>query len=328
MILWCILFANCLQLQCTIILGPNEGNYYKRKLKFDNMSHLLTPDGSHVFSNDRMVVGVAWHHGARPYMQDAFVVGLNAGVDVAPDLFGVFDGHGENGENVARYAAKNIGNMIADIYEANGKKEFEDCCQKACVRLDDDIRYNKNLMNEIGEVTGGTTCNIIFVGDKMLYSINLGDSRALVASGGKAVAISRDHNPQSPEEFFRIRRAGGIVSNQRVNGRIAVSRALGDFFYKALDRPAGEQLISSVPDVREMPLDKGVEFIVVATDGVWDLLTNQAAVDFIIKRMDQQLALEEICEELVTECGLRISEGSGIGSDNVTMIVAIPRPNG
>jgi protein phosphatase 1G len=71
-------------------------------------------------------------------------------------------------------------------------------------------------------------------GKKMLHTANAGDSRAILCRGGKGIRLTVDHKPTLPEETKRIKAAGGVVTpNKRVNGTLAVSRALGDHFLKA-----------------------------------------------------------------------------------------------
>lgn len=65
---------------------------------------------------------------------------------------------------------------------------------------------------------------------------NAGDSRTVLARAGRAKEMSEDHKPENPGELSRIQRAGGFVEDGRVNGMLALSRALGDFEYKGNDK--------------------------------------------------------------------------------------------
>ncbi len=77
---------------------------------------------------------------------------------------------------------------------------------------------------------------------------NCGDSRAVLSRGGRPVLVTQDHKPSNPPERERIQAAGGSVMMQRVNGSLAVSRALGDFEYKNVDgKGPTEQLVSPEP---------------------------------------------------------------------------------
>lgn len=99
---------------------------------------------------------------------------------------------------------------------------------------------------------------------------NVGDSRAVASISGHAVDLSRDHKPSSPTEALRIHSAGGFVEGNRVNGNLALSRALGDFFFKRNEhKNLEDQVITAFPDVVDQELTDAWEFIVMACDGIW-----------------------------------------------------------
>ena len=101
-----------------------------------------------------------------------------------------------------------------------------------------------------------------------------------------AVDLSEDHKPDLPEERKRIMKAGGEVSEGRVNGMLALSRAIGDFDYKGVAPPKDaapawfltNHMVTAYPDVVIKPLHKDVEFIILACDGIWDCKTSEQAV--------------------------------------------------
>ena len=70
-----------------------------------------------------------------------------------------------------------------------------------------------------------------------IYCANAGDSRTVMSEKGNAVDLSKDHKPELPEERSRIIKAGGDVMDGRVNGMLALSRAMGDFDYKPITPP-------------------------------------------------------------------------------------------
>lgn len=104
---------------------------------------------------------------------------------------------------------------------------------------------------------------------------------------------------------------------QRVNGSLAVSRALGDFEYKNVEgRGPTEQLVSPEPEffIKERLPDCD-EFLVLACDGVWDVMTNEDICDFICARMKLTDNLETICNEVIDTC---LYKGS---RDNMSIII-------
>lgn len=90
------------------------------------------------------------------------------------------------------------------------------------------------MLNEeqIKEQMAGTTAICCMIRDNKLYCANSGDSRAIACRNGNLVTLSNDHKPNNPEEMDRIYNAGGWVEFNRVNGNLALSRALGDFLFK------------------------------------------------------------------------------------------------
>ncbi|MCL4141754.1 UNVERIFIED_CONTAM: hypothetical protein GTU68_057325 [Idotea baltica] len=122
----------------------------------------------------------------------------------------------------------------------------------------------------------GTTAVCVFLRGNMLYCGNVGDSRVVGSVGGSVVELSNDHKPSLPSEQRRITAAGGWVELNRVNGNLALSRALGDFvFKKNTHKGPEEQIVTAWPDVVIRELNKDWEFILLSCDGIWDVMTNQ-----------------------------------------------------
>ena len=125
---------------------------------------------------------------------------------------------------------------------------------------------------------------------------------------------------QQKQTFFL--QAGGFVEFNRVNGNLALSRALGDFAFKTKPELAAEkQIISPEPEVVVREITEDLQFVVLACDGIWDVLSNQEVADFVIHRLAQGLEPELICEELMTRCLASDSSMGGLGCDNMTVIL-------
>lgn len=106
----------------------------------------------------------------------------------------------------------------------------------------DTAMYNDEA---IKEQMAGTTAVTILIKDGKLYCANAGDSRAIGSRNGSLVTLSNDHKPNNPEEMERIYNAGGWVEFNRVNGNLALSRALGDFLFKRNQTvPAEQQIVT------------------------------------------------------------------------------------
>mmetsp|Transcript_23048 Transcript_23048/g.55567 ORF Transcript_23048/g.55567 Transcript_23048/m.55567 type:complete len:407 (+) Transcript_23048:290-1510(+) len=186
------------------------------------------------------------------------------------------------------------------------------------------------------EFDSGTTAIVVILTPTYIVSANLGDSRAILQRDGQhAVSLSYDHKPYNELEELRIRNAGGVVISGNVEGRLAVSRGLGDFDFKhtpSVLAAAGNhndnaktfayvqpenQMVSPVPDItvlrRQSSRDK---FLAIACDGIWDVVTNERCAEIIctvLNEGEQNLAL--VCEEVLDQC---YAKGS---LDNMTAIL-------
>ncbi|KAF3832509.1 hypothetical protein F7725_026174 [Dissostichus mawsoni] len=180
----------------------------------------------------------------------------------------------------------------------------------------------------------GTTAVVALIRGKQLIVANAGDSRCVVSERGKAVEMSYDHKPEDELELTRIKNAGGKVTmDGRVNGGLNLSRAIGDHFYKRNKAlPPDEQMISSMPDVKVLTLNGDHDFMVIACDGIWNVLSSQEVVDFISERIkpDQSgkvKSLSSIVGELLDHCLAPDTSGDGTGCDNMTCIIITLRPH-
>ncbi|XP_036405063.1 protein phosphatase 1G [Megalops cyprinoides] len=180
----------------------------------------------------------------------------------------------------------------------------------------------------------GTTAVVALIRGKQLIVANAGDSRCVVSERGKAVDMSYDHKPEDELELARIKNAGGKVTmDGRVNGGLNLSRAIGDHFYKRNKTlPPEEQMISALPDVKVLTLNEDHDFMVIACDGIWNVMSSQEVVDFVSKRIKPDengdvRPLSSIVEELLDHCLAPDTSGDGTGCDNMTCIIITFSPH-
>jgi serine/threonine protein phosphatase PrpC len=195
--------------------------------------------------------------GHRAALEDRYVIEAGKG-----GLFGaVYDGHG--GIAAAELAAEHLHRLFFDVYRTGTGPD--DAFRTAFAAMDDRIRH----------VACGTTVTAFFLAGRDLTTANLGDGRLLVAGPGHVRAMTRDHRVDDPAERQRIRAAGGRVRSGYVmrDGRgLMVTRSLGDRWFRAVG-------VIPVPEVATTVLPKSARHLIVACDGVWDVLDNgQAAV--------------------------------------------------
>lgn len=180
--------------------------------------------------------------------------------------------------------------------------------------------------DEAGHRAGGMGCTAVSLlyRDGEVVVANTGDSRCVLSRKGQAVALTLDHKPILFEEARRIIKAGGFVRDNRVNGALNVSRTIGDLDFKRnAGLPQTEQMVVATPDVEVVKLREGDEFAILACDGIWDVLSNQEAVDYARKRLKQGMAVKDICEQMCDACLAPDLKGLCRGADNMSVIIVL-----
>lgn len=122
---------------------------------------------------------------------------------------------------------------------------------------------------------------------RVLYTANVGDARIVLCRSGKALRLSYDHKGSDENEGKRITSAGGLILNNRVNGVLAVTRALGDTYMK--------DLVTGHPYTTETVIQPDSdEFMIIACDGLWDVCSDQEAVDLVRNVSDPAVASRQL----------------------------------
>ncbi|KAL2148382.1 hypothetical protein VTH82DRAFT_2302 [Thermothelomyces myriococcoides] len=274
--------------------------------------------------DERLFYGLSAMQGWRISMEDAHTAVLNLLEDNPKaakehpsklSFFGVFDGHG--GSNVALFAGDNIHRIVAkqDTFKAgNYEQALKDGFLATDRAILNDPKYEE-------EVSGCTACVGLITDDK-IYIANAGDSRSVLGVKGRAKPLSFDHKPQNEGEKARIVAAGGFVDFGRVNGNLALSRAIGDFeFKKSAELAPEQQIVTAYPDVVVHEITDDDEFLVIACDGIWDCQSSQAVIEFVRRGIAAKQDLDKICENMMDNCLASNSETGGVGCDNMTMII-------
>ncbi|KAF7904634.1 hypothetical protein EAF00_001968 [Botryotinia globosa] len=145
---------------------------------------------------------------------------------------------------------------------------------------------------------------------RVLYTANVGDARIVLCRNGKALRLSYDHKGSDENEGKRVANAGGLILNNRVNGVLAVTRALGDAYMK--------DLVTGHPYTTETVIQPDSdEFIILACDGLWDVCSDQEAVDLVRHQQDPVAAAKQLVEYALAR----------FSTDNLScMIVRFNRP--
>lgn len=279
------------------------------------LSEPVTAKETSSCANEFIKVGASCMQGWRINMEDAHTHLLSLADDKEAAFFAVYDGHG--GAKVAQYAGNNLHKKISS-HPSYKKGDIVEAIKLSFLELDSDMLKDEAMRDELA----GTTAVIILVKNGKIYCGNVGDSRAVASVAGQVQQLSFDHKPSNETETKRIIAAGGWVEFNRVNGNLALSRALGDFVFKKNEKKrAEEQIVTAYPDVIIKDLTPDHEFIVLACDGIWDVMTNDEVVDFIRTRIAAKMEPEQICEELMTRCLAPDCQMGGLGCDNMTVVL-------
>ncbi|XP_034701940.1 probable protein phosphatase 2C 9 [Vitis riparia] len=199
-------------------------------------------------------------------------------------LFAIYDGH--LGDSVPAYLQKHLFPNI--LKEEEFWTDPARSISKAYERTDQAILSHTP---DLGR-GGSTAVTAILIDGRKLWVANVGDSRAVLSKRGQARQMSTDHEPNTERDSIEDR--GGFVSNMpgdvaRVNGQLAVSRAFGDKNLKSHLR--------SDPDVQYADIDADTEFLILASDGLWKVLSNEEAIDIARKTRDPQKAAKQLVAE-------------------------------
>ncbi|KAM0051198.1 putative protein-serine/threonine phosphatase [Helianthus debilis subsp. tardiflorus] len=293
-------------------------------LKRKRPTRLDIPIGSLTFSGDRStpVVEDRWKEvvvdedgysiyckrGRREKMEDRFTVNVDFNGEKKQAFFGVFDGHG--GSQAADFASENLQKNIQNEVEKRGETEIVEAVKQGYLTTDSEFLKQ--------EQRGGACCVTAIITSGNLVVSNAGDCRAVVSRGGAAEALTLDHRPSRPDEKQRIESLGGYVDCSRgvsrVLGSLAVSRGIGDRSLK--------QWITAEPETKMFKIMPEYEFLIMASDGLWEKVSNQEAVDLARPLCASTDKLDAIsaCKKLVE---LSVSRGSL--DDTSVMIVQLGR---
>jgi serine/threonine protein phosphatase PrpC len=247
-------------------------------------------------------------------MEDCFDAVLNFRDRPDEAFFAIYDGH--SGPNAAKFASKNIARSIAgqESLDSNTsssiKNAFLAVDHEFLTIVSEKYERTKRLMAD------GTTVTAILLKGDTLYCCNLGDSECVMSKAGRPVVCSKIHTPASPKEKARAEANGVMIKLNRLAGTLGVPRGIGDAEFKDLEKK-GPAASTAKPSIKEFELDSNVEFVILACDGLWDVMRPEQATKFVSRRLKENLPLKEVTEQLVNHS---IDLGS---MDNVSAIVVL-----
>ncbi|KAL0463806.1 UNVERIFIED_CONTAM: protein phosphatase 2C 16 [Sesamum latifolium] len=225
------------------------------------------------------------------FIGDRGIDGINQTLSqLTSHFFGVYDGHG--GSQVANYCRERVHQALVeelnncdndmmngtagDTRQVQWEKVFTSCFAK----VDEEVGGNVSSVEPIAPETVGSTAVVAVVSSSHIIVGNCGDSRAVLYRGKEAIALSVDHKPNREDEYARIEASGGKViqwNGHRVFGVLAMSRSIGDRYLKPWIIPE--------PEVMFVPRAREDECLVLASDGLWDVMTNEEVCEVARKRI-------------------------------------------
>jgi len=270
-------------------------------------------EGSETFA------AVCSRRGEKGTNQDCSIVWEGFGCQEDTIFCGIFDGHGPWGHYVAKAVRDSLPpSLLCHWQEAltlasliDGEKKLSDCrfdlskqsYVAACAAVDDELRRSRRLD---AVYSGSTALSIVKQGGLMVIA-NVGDSRAVLGTRSDdgalaAVQLTVDFKPNLPQEKERIRRCNGQVycladepgvyrvwQPSRDSPGLAMSRAFGDYSVK-------DYGVISAPEVTQRKISSRDHFVILATDGVWDVLSNEEAVQIVAGTPDRGKAAKRLVE--------------------------------
>ncbi|KAB5541128.1 hypothetical protein DKX38_014102 [Salix brachista] len=241
------------RLDIPIVMGPGRGLAMPREVEEAEVER------------EGYGYSVYCKRGRREAMEDRFSAVVDLEGDVKQAFFGVFDGHG--GAKAAEFAAGNLNKNILDEVARRDEEDIMDAVKHGYLNTD------SQFLKE--DVRGGSCCVTALIRKGNLVVSNTGDCRAVMSRGGVAEALTADHRPSREDEKNRIESTGGYVDlvhgTWRIQGSLAVSRGIGDSHLK--------QWVIAEPDTNVVRIKPDHEFLILSSDGLWDKVGNQEAVD-------------------------------------------------
>lgn len=214
------------------------------------------------------------------------------------EMYAVFDGHG--GDFVSGYLKKNFPKYFVKTSELSNKKYIYSIFDSLQKNLYDKY-YNESK-------SCGSTCLAMIKQKNKLILMNSGDCRAVLCHNNLAIPLTKDHKPYWYDERKRIERLNGKIYFDGDDWRIeslSVSRSLGDF--------NSQPYVTHLPEIFRYSIAKDDKFIIIGCDGIWDVVSNQEAVHFVLE--NYRKSVTKIADMLAEYA---IKKGS---TDNVTIII-------
>jgi len=231
-------------------------------------------------------------------------------------FFAIYDGHG--GTACADYVHAHLHNNI--VQHSKFHTDPETALKEGMKKTEDEFT-ELVLKDNLDGLTGTTAC-VALIHHNVLYVANVGDSAAILCTGGNVIPLSTCHTPKNPLERERIEKVKGVIVQDRLGHpawnssliNIALSRAFGNVYFKAIQFTEGKEsgLIAD-PEIVKKTLTIEDQFVLLASDGFWDVVSPREATDYILNSVDKD---PSTISKRLTEMALQRS-----AIDNTTVLL-------
>ncbi|CAF0714258.1 unnamed protein product [Brachionus calyciflorus] len=278
--------------------------------------------------------GICEMQGWRNEMEDSNCVFKSQSDQDEWSFYAVFDGHG--GSFSSKMSSEYLWGQIYQEMLENSSRNRND--SKNSFRLNslspEEIinsvkngfyTFDRKLLERVKSLNyedkSGTTVIAALITINYIYLINCGDSRGILVRDNQIEINTFDHKPTQLKERQRIQNAGGLVALNRVNGGLATSRGLGDFDYKNIPNlDQNKQFVTCEPDVYVSKRSLNDRYLVLACDGIWDVLDNESVKNLIDQKLQTTNINNENFVELLSEDLVLKSFEKG-SKDNMSAVI-------
>jgi len=230
-------------------------------------------------------------------------------------FYAIFDGHG--GSECAEFAKERLYQHIAANPRFK-KRNLIQSMNEGYMNLDKEfISWASSKPNSSG------CCALCLIWDRsrnLIVVANTGDSCAILCRNGTPILLSREYKPTTPSEVERIQNKGIGFKDGRLFGALLVTRALGDKDFKT---KTVEGILIADPEVSEVQLTSQDDFVLMASDGFWDVINSEEAIAITLRlfQLFRRTSLGKVVNALVEEAAKRGS------NDDITVLILLLKPN-
>ena len=212
-------------------------------------------------------------------------------------FFALYDGF--CGKEVAVYLQKKLQQCLLTNIKKN-KFDIEKSFGDTFAQMENSIKEISNSS------TCGSTATVVLIVNKIIYCANIGNTSCYsIYNKNQIKKISIDHDCKNQTEIERVKQNGGEIFNKRVFGSLSLTRCFGDFDFKAYG-------VTAKPTISKKKIGKEENFLIIASDGVWDVIHEEELNGYISKK---NLSASELSALIIKEALRNYSR------DNVSCIV-------